>query len=123
MYDIDNSRTAVALRDSTFLQWGLTTRTKKTKVLAVGRRAEVQVSNAVITIWEATLEAVSGTKSLSSIYIASGGTLDAEVANRVASASGAFARLRQAKVWSSKALSLSNQEAVFPVSCHVSLAL
>ncbi len=37
------------------------------------------------------------------------GMLDTEIAHRVASASSAFARLHQAKVWSSKALSLSTK--------------
>ena len=92
--------------DSTFLQWGLTISTKKTQVLVVGRDTEAQMSNANITIRGDTLEVVSGFKYLGSIF-SSDGTLDAEIAHRIASASSAFARLRQAKVWSSKALSLS----------------
>ena len=40
---------------------------------------------------------------------ASDGKLDTEIAHRVASANSAFARLQQAKVWSSKALSLSTK--------------
>lgn len=43
----------------------------------------------------------------------SDGTLNAEPANWVARASSAFARLRQLKVWSSKALSLSTKMQVF----------
>ena len=39
----------------------------------------------------------------------SDGKLDTEIAHRVASAISAFARLHQAKVWSSKALSLSSK--------------
>ena len=39
----------------------------------------------------------------------SDGMLTTEITHRVASASGAFARLQQAKIWSSKALSLSTK--------------
>ena len=66
------------------------------------------MSNANITIRGDTLEVVSGFKYLGSIFT-SDSTLDAEIAHRIASASSAFARLRQAKVWSSKALSLSTK--------------
>ena len=41
--------------------------------------------------------------------LTSDGLLDTETAHRVANASSAFARLHQAKVWSSKALSLSTK--------------
>ena len=110
--DIDNLRKAVALMDATFLQWGLTISTKKTKVLVVGRDAEVHKSNASITIRGDVLEVVSEFKYLGSIFT-SDGTLDAEIAHRIASASSAFARLRRAKVWSSKALSLSTKVQFF----------
>ena len=110
--NIDNLRTAVALMDSIFLKWGLTISTKKTKVLVVGRDAEAQTPSATITIRGDTLEVVSAFKYLGSIFT-SDGTLDAEIAHRVASASSAFARLRQAKVWSSKALSLKSKMQFF----------
>ena len=47
---------------------------------------------------------VSSFKYLGSIFT-SDGTIDAEVAHRIAAASIAFVRLRKAKVWSSRALS------------------
>ena len=78
--------------------------TKKTKVLIVGRDAEAQSALANITIRGDKLEVVSQFKYLGCLFT-SDGKLDAEVANRVASANVAFARLRKAKVWSSKALS------------------
>ncbi len=35
--------------DATFLRWGLTISTKKTKVLVVGRNAEAQAAESVTT--------------------------------------------------------------------------
>ena len=54
------------------------------------------------------LEVVSQFKNLGSMFT-SDGMLDTEIAHRVASASSAFARLHQAKIWSSKAFSLSTK--------------
>jgi len=36
--------------DATFLRWGLTISTKKTKVLVVGRNAAAQAADSVITL-------------------------------------------------------------------------
>ena len=103
----DNSESlrAATLMDVTFVQWGLTISTKKTKVLVVGKDAAEQSTNAVITIRGEVLEVVSHSKYLGSMFT-SDGMLDTEIAHRVAGAGNAFARLHQAKVWSSKALSL-----------------
>ena len=112
--DIDNLRTAIALMDSTFLQWGLTISTEKTKVLVVGRDAEVQTSSATVIMRGDTLEVISGFKYLGSIFTSnSDGTLDA-------SASSASARLRQAKIWLSNTV---NQNAILSVNCHVGLTV
>lgn len=61
-----------------------------------------------ITIRGEVLEVVPQFKYLGSMFT-SDGMLDTEIAHRVASASGAIARLHQAKMWSSKALSLSTE--------------
>ena len=106
----DNSESlrAATLMDVTFVQWGLTISTKKTKVLVVGKDAAEQSTNAVITIRGEVLEVVSHSKYLGSMFT-SDGMLDTEIAHRVAGAGNAFARLHQAKVWSSKALSTKLQ--------------
>ena len=101
---ITNLSRAVALMDNTFSQWGLTISTQKTKVLVVGRDAEQQAANAIISIRDDKLEVVSSFKYLGSIFT-SDDTIDAEVAHRIAAANLAFVRLRKAKVWSSRALS------------------
>jgi hypothetical protein len=103
--DIESLRAAVTLMDATFVQWGLTISTKKTKVLVVGKDAAEQSANAVITIRGEVLEVASHFKYLGSMFT-SDGMLDTEIAHRVAARSSAFARLHQAKVWSSKASSL-----------------
>ncbi len=90
------------------MQWDLTISTKKIKVLIVGKDAAEQSPNAVITIRGEVLEVVSRFKYLNSMFT-SDGMLDTEFAHRVANASSAFAMLHQAKVWSSKALSLSTK--------------
>jgi len=54
--DIESLRAAVTLMDATFVQWGLTISTKKTKVLVVGKDAAEQSANAVITIRGEVLE-------------------------------------------------------------------
>ena len=43
-------RVAVTSMDATFLRWGLTINTKKTKVLVVGRNAAAQAAESVITL-------------------------------------------------------------------------
>ena len=106
--DIESLRAAVTLMDATFVQWGLTISTKKTKVLVVGKDAAEQSPHAVITIRGKVLDVVSQFKYLGSMFT-SDGMLVTEIAHRVASASSAFARLHQAKIWSSKALSLSTK--------------
>ena len=102
--DVDNLRNAVTLMDTLFTQWALTP-AKKPKVLIVGRDAEAQASNAVITIRGDNLEVVSSFKYLGSMF-AFDNTLDAEINHRLASAKVAFLRLQKAKRWSSRPLSL-----------------
>ena len=109
--DITNLSRAVALMDNTFSQWGLTISTQKTKVLVVGRDAEQQAANAIISIRGDKLEVVSPFKYLGSIFT-SDGTIDAEVAHRIA-ANIAFVRLHKAKVWSSRALSHFTKQQLF----------
>ena len=46
----DKLREAVITMDATFLRWGLTISTKKTKVLVVGRNAAAQAADSVITL-------------------------------------------------------------------------
>ena len=77
-------------------------------MLVVGKGAAEQSTHAVITIRGEVLEVVSQFKYLGSMFT-SDGMLNTEINHRVASASGAFARLQQAKIWSSKALSLSTK--------------
>ena len=81
----DNSESlrAATLMDVTFVQWGLTISTKKTKVLVVGKDAAEQSTNAVITIRGEVLEVVSHFKYLGSMFT-SDGMLDTEIAHRVA---------------------------------------
>ncbi|DBB08452.1 TPA: hypothetical protein ACH3X3_008602 [Trebouxia sp. C0006] len=83
----DNSESlrAATLMDVTFVQWGLTISTKKTKVLVVGKDAAEQSTNAVITIRGEVLEVVSHSKYLGSMFT-SDGMLDTEIAHRVAGA-------------------------------------
>ena len=66
--DIESLRAAVALMDATFVQWGLTISTKKTKVLVLGKDVAEQSPNAVITIKGKVLEVVSQFKHLGSLY-------------------------------------------------------
>ena len=102
--DVVNLRTAVTLMDTTFLQWGLTISTQKTKVLVVGRDAKDKAADVHIVIRGDKLEVVSSFKYLGSIFTCDA-TVDAEVNHRIAAANVAFVRLRKAKVWSSRALS------------------
>ena len=105
--DIESLTAAVTVMDTTFVQWGLTISTKKTKVLVVSR-PDVAVQSPNIVIRGEKLEVVSQFKYLGSIFT-SDNTLDAEIASRIASANGAFARLHRAKVWTTKALSLTTK--------------
>ena len=52
-------REAVTVMDTTFLRWGLTISTKKTKVLVVGRNDAAQAADVVITLRGDQLEVVS----------------------------------------------------------------
>ena len=99
-------REAVTIMDATFLRWGLTISTKKTKVLVVGRNAAAQAADSVIMLRGEQLEVVSQFKYLGSIFT-SDCTLDAEITHRVAAANSAFQQLRRANIWSSRALTLS----------------
>ena len=110
--NIESLRTAVTLLDDTFGKWGLTLSTKKTKVLIVGRNAESLSAHADINIWGDKLEVVSSFKYLGCLFT-SDCIIDSEIANRVASASAAFAHLHKVKVWSSKALSLTTKIQLF----------
>ena len=67
-------------------------------------KASIEAANAIISLRGDKLEFVSSFKYLGSIFT-SDGTIDAEVAHRIAAANIAFVRLRKAKVWSSRALS------------------
>ena len=88
-------------------------------MLIAGRAAEVQPP-ASFTIRGRKLEAVSQFKYLGSIFTADK-TVDAEIANRIANATGAFARLHKAKVWTSRALPLPSCS--FSVHTDVSLVI
>ncbi len=61
-------RVAVTTMDATFLRWGLTISTKKTKVLVVGRNAAAQAADSVITLRRDQLEVVSQSKYLGCIF-------------------------------------------------------
>jgi len=99
-------REAVITMDATFLRWGLTISTKKTKVLVVGRNAAAQAADSVITMRGDPLEVVSHFKYLGSVFT-SDCTLDVEITHRVAAANSAFQQLRRANIRSSRALTLS----------------
>ncbi|DBA87962.1 TPA: hypothetical protein ACH3X1_004947 [Trebouxia sp. C0004] len=71
-------RVAVTTMDATFLRWGLTISTKKTKVLVVGRNAAAQAADSVITLRGDQLEVVSQFQYLGSVFN-SDCTLDAEI--------------------------------------------
>ncbi len=99
-------REAVTTMDATFLRWGLTISTKKTKVLVVGRNAAAQAAESVITLQGDQLEVVSQFKYLGSVFT-SDCTLDAEITHRVAAANSAFQHFRRASIWIFSALTLS----------------
>ena len=118
--NIYHLRTAVSLMDSTFLQWGLTISTEKTKVLVVGRDAEAQMSDANITIRGDTL-VVSGFKYLPmGSNFTSDGTLDAEIAYRIAMLV-ALLRVCDRSKYSRPRLYHYQQRCSFPVNCYVLL--
>lgn len=71
-------RVAVTTMDATFLRWGLTISTKKTKVLVVGMNAAAQAAESVITLRGDQLEVVSQFEYLGSVFN-SDCTLDAEI--------------------------------------------
>ena len=104
--------------DATFLRWGLTISSKKTKVLLVGRNDATQTADSVITLHGDQLEAVSQFKYSNSIFT-SDCTLDAEIKHRVAAGNSAFQQIRQANTWSSRSLTLS-VNAVLSLDCDVS---
>jgi len=93
-------REAVITMDATFLRWGLTISTKKTKVLVVGRNAAAQTADSVITLRGDQIEVVSHFKYLGSVFT-SDCTLDAEITHRVAAANSAFQQLRRTNICSS----------------------
>ena len=94
---------AVTTVDATFLHWGRTISTKKTKVLVVGRNAAAQAADAVITSLGDQLEVVSQFKYLGSVFT-SHCNLDSEITHWVTRANSAFQQLRQVNIWSSMAL-------------------
>ena len=85
----EKPREAINVMDDTFLRWGLTISTKKTKVLVVGRDAAAQNAEPVIMMRGEQLEVVSQLKYLGSIFT-SDCTLDAEITQRVIAANSAF---------------------------------
>ncbi|KAA6417744.1 MAG: hypothetical protein FRX49_12330 [Trebouxia sp. A1-2] len=87
-------RVAVTTMDATFLRWGLTVSTEKTKVLVVGRNAAAQAAESVITLRGNQLEVVSQFKYLGSVFT-SDCTLDAKMTHRVTAANSAFQQLRR----------------------------
>ena len=98
-------REAVITMDATFLRWGLTISTKKTKVLVVGRNAAAQAAGLVITLRGDQLEVVSHFKYLGSVFTSD--CTYAEITHPAAAANSAFQQLRRVNIWSSRALTLS----------------
>ena len=115
-------RVAVTTMDATFLRWGLTISTKKTKVLVVGRNAAAQAAESVITLRGDQLEVVSQFKYLGSVFT-SDCTLDAEITHRVAAANSAFQHFRRASIWIFSALTLSFESAILSMHRHVSVVV
>ncbi len=91
--------------DATFLRRGLTTSTKKSKVLVVDRNAAAQAADSVITLRGDQLEVVSHFE-LGSVFT-SDCTLDTKITHWIVAANSAFQQLRRANIWSSRALTLS----------------
>ena len=71
-------REAVIAMDATFLRWGLTISTKKTKVLVVSRNAAARAADSVYMLRGNPLELVSHFKYLGNV-LTSDCTLDAEI--------------------------------------------
>ena len=91
--DLENLRQAITAMDAAFLTYGLTVSTQKTKVLVVGREAEVRAANLQIPICGAELEVVTEFQYLGSIFSADN-TVDKEVNNRIAKAGYAWHTLK-----------------------------
>ena len=81
-------------------------------MLVVSRNAAAPAVDSVITLRKDQLELVSRFQYLGNIFT-SDGILDAEITHRVAAANNAFQQLRQANVWSSRALTLSVKMQLF----------
>ena len=96
---------AVITMGATFLRWGLTISTKKTKVLVVGRVAAAQAADSVM-LYGNQLEVMSHFEYLGSVFT-SECILDAETPHQVAAADSVFQQLRLAHIWSSGAFTLS----------------
>ena len=92
----------VSVMGATFVHLGLTMSTKKTRVLVVGWDAAITEH----CHQRDKLEVVFQFKYLGTIFT-SDSTL--EIASRIASASGAFARLHKAELWTAKALPLTTR--------------
>ena len=96
--------------DAAFLTYDLTASTQKTKVLVVGKDAEVHASSLhnvhnVIPMHGVELEMVTEFQSWGNIFIADN-TTDKEVNNRIAKAGFAWHTLKVAEVWSNVKLFL-----------------
>ncbi len=91
--DVASLKAAIGLLDTVFSDWGLTVSTAKTKVLVIGRDAQIQAANLSVQIRGVTLEVVHKFKYLGSIFM-SDGTLDAEILHRIASAGIAWHQLK-----------------------------
>ena len=93
-------REAVTVMDATFLLWGLTIRlSKKAKALVVGRMLQLKLqiqSSPCVGRWCLCLNCWAA--------FSPDCTLDAEIKH---AANSAFQQLRQANIWSSRALTLS----------------
>ena len=79
--------------------------TQKTKVLVVGKDAEMHAGNLHIIVRGTELEVVTDFQYLGSIFSADN-TVDKEVNNRIAKAGYAWHTLKVKKVWSNVKLSL-----------------
>ena len=104
----DNLRQAITAMDAAFLTYGLTVSTQKTKVLVVGKEAEVHAANLQIPIRGAELEVVTEFQYLGSIFSADN-TVHKEINNRIAKAGYGWHTLKVAKVWSNVKLSLNTK--------------
>ena len=103
-----NLRQVITAMDAAFLTYGLTISTQKTKVLDVGKEAELHAAGLrwEIPIRGAELEVVTEFQYLGSIFSANN-TVDKEVNNRIAGY--AWHTLKVARVWSNVKLSLNTK--------------